>query len=72
VTGSEDSADIAPCAPLNLDTFAAMIKERPDAVFILADLMRTRTDGVLGRVVCKGEGDSHRKPKRPMPQKRKE
>jgi hypothetical protein len=42
VTGSEDSADIAPCALLNLDTFAALIKERPDAVFILADLMRTR------------------------------
>jgi hypothetical protein len=29
VTGSEDSADIAPCV-LNLDTFAAMIKERPE------------------------------------------
>jgi hypothetical protein len=36
VTGSEDSANIALCALLNLDTFAAMIKERPDAVFILA------------------------------------
>jgi hypothetical protein len=30
------------CALLNLDTFAAMTKERPDAVFILADLMRAR------------------------------
>jgi hypothetical protein len=42
VTGSEDGADIAPCALLNLDTFAAMIKERPDAAVILADLIRVR------------------------------
>jgi hypothetical protein len=39
---SEDGADIAHCALRNLDTFATMIKEQPEAVFILADLMRAR------------------------------